>query len=199
MADSDTILFSHFGYRTHKRCKLYIACVSLIVCNSFGGRRWHPPSWATTLVTSPQSNLRRARHASADKTNSKLLGSHSPIMLTVRSRSCIWPPRSTPLSLLSQWMCCILFCYIFAYEFLFNPHFDLEPSYIIRKGIRHRIQRHTMHTEILPIFDTQVDYRSVCQSVCRHCKVLDQNAEQCQKRRQKQPLPLEACGLPSNT
>jgi len=28
-----------------------------------------------------------------------------------------------------------LFCYIFAHEFLFNPHFDLEPDYIIRKGI----------------------------------------------------------------
>jgi len=27
-----------------------------------------------------------------------------------------------------------LFCYIFAHEFLFNPHFDLEPDYIIKKG-----------------------------------------------------------------
>jgi len=36
-------------------------------------------------------------------------------------------------------------------------------------------------------------------SVCHHCKVLDENAEQCQKPRQKQPLPLEARGLPSNT
>jgi len=32
--------------------------------------------------TSPQSNLRRARRSSAHKTNSKLLGSHSPSMLT---------------------------------------------------------------------------------------------------------------------
>jgi len=28
-----------------------------------------------------------------------------------------------------------LFCYIFAHEFLFNPYFDLEPDYIIRKPI----------------------------------------------------------------
>jgi len=36
-----------------------------------------------TQQTSPQSNLRRARRSSADKTNSKLLGSHSPSMLTL--------------------------------------------------------------------------------------------------------------------
>jgi len=28
-----------------------------------------------------------------------------------------------------------LVCYIFSHEFLFNPHFNLEPDYIIRKGI----------------------------------------------------------------
>ena len=49
-------------------------------------------------------------------------------------------------------------CYIFAHEFLFNPHFDLEPDYIVRKGIRYRIQRYTACTEILPIFHTRVDY-----------------------------------------
>jgi len=54
-----------------------------------------------------------------------------------------------------------LFCYIFAPEFLFNPHFDLEPDYIIRKRIRHRIQQYTVRTEILPIFHRRVDYRSV--------------------------------------
>jgi len=58
-----------------------------------------------------------------------------------------------------------LFWYIFAHEFLFNPHFDLEPGYIIRKGIRHRIQRYTVRTEILPIFHTRVDYRSLCQCI----------------------------------
>jgi len=106
-------------------------------------------------ITSPQSNLRRARRSSADKTNSKLLGSHSPSMLTVKSRSCIWPQRRAALSLLLQW-CCVCFV-TFLHEFLFNPHFDLEPDYIIRKGIRHRIQRYTMRTEILSTFHTLVE------------------------------------------
>jgi len=35
--------------------------------------------------------------------------------------------------------------------------------------------------------------------VCCHCKVLDENAKRCHKPHQTQPLPLEACGLPSNT
>ena len=50
-----------------------------------------------------------------DKTNSKLLGSHSPSMLTVRSRSCIWPPRRAALSLLSQWSCCVCFVTFFTW------------------------------------------------------------------------------------
>jgi len=54
-----------------------------------------------------------------------------------------------------------LFRYVFAHEFLFNPHFDLEPDYIIRKGIRHRIQRCNLHREILPTFHTGVDHQSV--------------------------------------
>ena len=37
--------------------------------------------------------------------------------------------------------------------------------------------------------------QNVSLSLCRHCKVLDENAEQCEKPRQRQPLPLEACGL----
>ena len=55
-----------------------------------------------------------------------------------------------------------LFCYMFAHEFLFNPHFDLEPDYIIRKGIRHRIQLCNLRKEILSTFHTRVDHRSVC-------------------------------------
>jgi len=31
-------------------------------------------------------------------------------------------------------------CYVFVHKFLFNAHFDLEPDYIIRKAIGHRIQ-----------------------------------------------------------
>jgi len=104
------------------------------------------------VITSTQSNLRRAHCSLADKTNSKLLGSHSPSMLTVRFRSCIWPPRSVALLLLSHCRCCICFVTFF----LFNPHFDLEPDYIIRKAIRHRIQRYTVHAEILSTFHTRV-------------------------------------------
>jgi len=50
-----------------------------------------------------------------------------------------------------------LFCYIFAREFLFNPHFNLEPDYIIRKGNRHRIQWYTVRTEIPPNFHIRVE------------------------------------------
>jgi len=74
-----------------------------------------------TNTTSPQSNLRRARRSSADKTNSKLLSSHSPSMLTVRSRSCIWPPRSAALSLLSQWKCCVCFVTFLHMNFSSTP------------------------------------------------------------------------------
>ena len=49
-------------------------------------------------------------------------------------------------------------CYVFAHKFLFNLHFDLEPDYIIRKPIVHRIQR---RREILSTFHTRVDHRSV--------------------------------------
>jgi len=52
--------------------------------------------------------------------------------------------------------------YVFADEFRVNPHFDLEFDYIIRKGIWRRIQRYTVRTEILPIFQTRVDNRSTC-------------------------------------
>ena len=52
-------------------------------------------------------------------------------------------------------------CYIFVYKFLFNAHFDLEPDYIIRKPIVHRIQRCILRREILSTFHTRVDYRSV--------------------------------------
>ena len=55
-----------------------------------------------------------------------------------------------------------LFCCIFALEFLFNPQFDLEPDYIIRKPILHRIQRYILHREILSTFHTRVDNRSIC-------------------------------------
>jgi len=48
---------------------------------------------------------------------------------------------------------------------------------------------------------SQMSWLSISMSVypCRHCKVLDKNAEQCQKPHQKQPLPLNPCELPSNS
>jgi len=51
-------------------------------------------------------------------------------------------------------------CYIFVHTFLFNAHFDLEPDYIIRKPIVHRIQRYILHREILSTFHTRVEYIS---------------------------------------
>ena len=51
-------------------------------------------------------------------------------------------------------------CYI-RVHFASAPHFDLEPDYIIRKPIRHRIQRCNLLREILSTFHTLVDHRSV--------------------------------------
>jgi len=138
------------------------------------------------------------RRSSADKTSSKLLGSLSPSMLTVRSRSMLKYGRHASHRYRYCRSGCVAFVLIhFAHEFLFNPHFDLEPDYIIRKGIRHRIQRYTRRTEILPIFHTRVEcisqrhlaYRNQCMPRCRKCH----------KPCQKQTLPLEERGLSSNT
>jgi len=54
-----------------------------------------------------------------------------------------------------------LFCCVFALEFLFNPQFDLEPHYIIRKPLLCRIQRYILRREILSTFHTGVDNRSI--------------------------------------
>ena len=48
----------------------------------------------------------------------------------------------------------------FALEFLFNPEFDLETDYIIRKPLLRRIQRYILRREILSTFHTRVDNRS---------------------------------------
>jgi len=55
----------------------------------------------------------------------------------------------------------LLFCYVFAHKFLFNPYFDLEPDYIIRKPVVHRIQRCNVLREIFSTFPTRVEKRSV--------------------------------------
>ena len=49
----------------------------------------------------------------------------------------------------------------FAVGFLFNPHFDLEPDYIIRKPLLRSIQRYILRREILSTFHTRVDNRSI--------------------------------------
>jgi len=78
-----------------------------------------------------------------------------------------------------------LFCCVFAFEFLFNPQFDLEPDYIIRKSILHRIERYNLRREILSTFHTLVNNRSI-----RHfCIVLTP----------KLPLPLRQSPPKSNT
>jgi len=54
-----------------------------------------------------------------------------------------------------------LFCCVFALEFLFNPQFNLQPDYIIRKPLLHRIQQYIVRREILSTFHTWVDNRSI--------------------------------------
>jgi len=49
--------------------------------------------------------------------------------------------------------------------FLLNPHFDLEPDYIIRKPMQHRFQLYILRREILSIFHTRVEY------ITRHINV----------------------------
>jgi len=55
-----------------------------------------------------------------------------------------------------------MFCCVFALEFLFNPQFDLEPDYIIRKPLFSQFQRYIVRREILSTFHTRVDNRSIC-------------------------------------
>jgi len=51
----------------------------------------------------------------------------------------------------------VTFLSVFALGFLFNPYFDLEPDYIIRKPLLRRIQRYILRREILSTFHTRVD------------------------------------------
>jgi len=54
--------------------------------------------------------------------------------------------------------------------FLLNPHFDLEPDYIVRKPMNHRFQRYIVHTEISSTFHARVKYISV-----KTCSYIRQN------------------------
>jgi len=69
-----------------------------------------------------------------------------------------------------------LFWYVFAHEFLFNPHFDLEPNYIIRKPHFHRILQYIPRREMLSTFHTRVENQSVPWSV-RHVAIEIYGAE----------------------
>jgi len=121
----------------------------------------------TLLTTSPpQSNLRTARRSSADKMSSKLLRSHSPSMLSPWLGVCVRMPMyayctKNDCFCAQAYRHLCLFCCVFALEFLFNPQFDLEPDYVIRKPPLCRIQRYILHREILSTFHTRIDNRSI--------------------------------------
>jgi len=86
-------------------------------------------------------------------------------------------------------------CYVFVHKFLFNPYFDLEPDYIIRKQFR---------TE----FNDVIYVGKYCQ-LLKHESIIDQYSmspfkigPKFRKLPETMPetaLPLEARGLPSNT
>ena len=100
--------------------------------------------WVTTLavvlivsvqiVTSPQSHLRKARRSSVHKKNSKLLDPHSPIKYRPTSTAPV-PCAAANGGLLIMAAEKAQFSCVFAREFRVNPKFDLEPVYVIRKGI----------------------------------------------------------------
>jgi len=118
--------------------------------------------------------LRRVRRSSADKTSAQIANYWDRTALACwqwdLGHAKIWPPRSAALHAAVAMDVLRLFCYIFAHEFLFNPHFDLESDYVTRKPILHRIQRCILRTEILSTFRTRVDRRSVPWSV-RHVAI----------------------------
>jgi len=92
---------------------------------------WHSLLYILVILTSPQSNSRTARRSSADKTISKLPVLHSSRMLTPPLCESNTAAAGGPI-----WEgACVFSSYIFADEFRVYPHFDLEPDYIIRKGI----------------------------------------------------------------
>jgi len=68
------------------------------------------------------------------------------------------PPRHGSL----QQLCCIAILDVFellqSCIFRINPHFDLEPDYIIKKPIFQRIRRCNLRREILSTFHTRVDH-----------------------------------------
>jgi len=155
--------------------------------------------------------LRRARRSSADKTSTRIANYWDRTALACcRHSKRVEPSRKIGSTRLGVCVVCVrcmlcrckndcwpqlcfyrpiamlrLFCYFFSHEFLFNPHFDLEPDYIIRKPIFHRIQRCNLRREILSTFHTRVDHRSV-----RHFCIVFTS---------KLPLPFRRSPPKSNT
>ena len=141
------------------------------------------------MTTSPpQSNLRKVRRSTADKTSSKLLGPHSPSMLSPFKTSLAeWDSAQLATGIYvsvcrctlttAKWLlghsysrtgvspCCACFVLV---SLRFCRWLSLQPPirswtwlYIVRKGIRQRIQRCNLHREILSTFYTRVDNRSI--------------------------------------
>ena len=110
---------------------------------------WLYGSLRPLIITSPPQS-----RSSANKMSSKLLGSHSPSMLSPFKTSLAeWHSARLGVSAYPSVCRCTLshskmsdcysyslhgriamlrlFCCVFALEFLFNPQFNLEPDYIV--------------------------------------------------------------------
>jgi len=85
-------------------------------------------------------------------------------------------------------------CYVFVHKFLFNAHFDFEPDYIVSKPIRHRFQ--LCFGKYCQLFTHE---SNTFLTSFRPLKRIGRKCRKCQKPCQKQPVPLDARGLPSNT
>ena len=102
-------------------------------------------------------------------------------------------------ALLRLWQSpCCMYCYIFVRKFLFNAHFDLEPDYIVRKPIRHRFQLYVLQLLLSELPYCQL-FTHESNTFLTSCRLLKRIGHKCQKPCQKQPLFLDARGLPSNT
>jgi len=65
-----------------------------------------------------------------------------------------WQPAAAAAALLLLRSPCFAFSQLHSCTFRVNPHLDLEPDYIVRKPIVHRIQRCNLHREIFSTFHT---------------------------------------------
>ena len=116
-------------------------------------------------------------------------------MLTVRSRTC-WNMAAEQRRVVIDVAMDVL--RVLCYRYVLYKNFSSTPIWILNLTISWEREFDTEFNGIPCIrkycqfftHESIIDHY-VSVSVCRHCKVLDENAEQCQKPRQKQPLPLE--------